>query len=157
MNNWSRNGWPMNNRAMNNRAMNDWPTDNWSTDDRCGVWGRPSGGSSGWPVLVSLGHGQGRQRERKYRRNRRKASHGVSFLECSRRRHQHRIALYGIEVSPPMSHLSLRTAAPLFPFLTQEQTSGSALAVSLKGYERPRATAAKSPYSMTLSASAAGR
>src|SRR3984957_15267265 len=32
-----------------------------------------------------------------------------------------------------MSHLSLRTAPPLFPFLTQEQTSRSALAVSLKG------------------------
>jgi hypothetical protein len=70
-NNRSTNGWPTNNRAMNNRPMNNLPTDNWSTDDRCGVWGRPSGGPSGWPVLVSLGHGQGRQRERKYRRDRR--------------------------------------------------------------------------------------
>jgi hypothetical protein len=113
----------MNNRAMNNRPMNNlptdnWSTDNWSTDDRCGVRGRPSGGPSGWPVLVSLGHSQGRQRERKYRRNRRKASHGGSFLEYSRRRHQRRLALYRTEVSPLMSHLSLRTAPLLFPFLT---------------------------------------
>jgi hypothetical protein len=89
MNDWTMNDWTMNDWTMNDRTMNDWtvdnrPTDNWSTDDWCNMWGRPSGGSPGRPVLVSLGHGQSRHGERKYRCcNRRKASHGVSSLECS--------------------------------------------------------------------------